>query len=384
MRGLYVTADLIGPTGGGQVIQHEVTALGKACGEADGLTGKALVPGPYVGIDIPYLADYFALAQVSREPAGKYARVHFYSGSFSATVREFASRGIPVTYTCPAHDRAVSREEFARWGQNYPYPHLTDEGLWQQTLRGYQMADLVIAPSNLSAEFLAANGCKDIIVIPHGCDLPEKHWGFPSEFRVGYLGATGPDKGLPYLIAAWGKLAYKDATLVLAGAGTENLGPMIRQIAPAGRFHLMGYVENKEDFYKEVQVYVQPSCCESFGIEIIEAMARGRYVIASDGAGASEITGVHVVPKRNPDAIAEQIEKLRGYSEEDEFGPMLVGRDYTWERIEERYVEVFSRHWSRTPLFKPPGHVRLQSVLLGTGSPLPRVISSDLVGGLSQ
>ena len=349
MVALYCTADRIGTeTGGGIVTSNELQALGEAHGKVEVIDAEVVTPTSFGLPDTPFLSDYLALEQLKRFPTPDLA--HFYSGTFSHTIKFLKLSDVPVAYTCPAHDRRTTIEEFERNGYEYPYPHIKDEYLWELFSGGLRQADIVIAPSNLAAGVLDLEGCGNIQVIPHGCELPEGIPEFPRTFAVGYLGQVGLDKGLIYLVTAWGKLDYKAHTLYLAGRGTETLRSLIARVAPAGRFSLMGYVKSARDLYSSCSVYVQPSVCESFGIEVLEAMANGRPVIVSEGAGASDLIteGVDgfVVPLRDPGALAERIDWCRQNQDKlPEMGLLarMKAEQYSWSKIRERYHETWNR-----------------------------------------
>ena len=51
----------------------------------------------------------------------------------------------------------------------------------------------------------------------------------------------------------------------------------------------IGWVKNKEDFYKNIDVFVLSSNYEPFGIVLLEAMSMGIPIISSDAEGPSEI-----------------------------------------------------------------------------------------------
>lgn len=324
---LYLTADHVqGAASGGQVARHELAALRQVFDEVLVLDGESLRPVPYRGLDLPFLDDHFALAQLPRE----LTHCHIYSGTFSASVRWLHERGVTVSYTSPAHDVAVSRAEHEALGMAYPYPHLTDPQLWARFIDGLREADQVIVPSQLSKAYLVQHGVwpSRVVVLPHGYEpLGERAPYFRSEpfdasvpnaamaplqGSVGYLGAVGPDKGLRYLLAAWGSIP-RQGRLILAGAGTETLAPFVRRFCGQNEVVLLGRVEDVDrDFYAHIGLYVQPSVSESMGIEVLEAVARGIPVIASAGGGASELVAAHpewgaVVPARDPEAISRAI-----------------------------------------------------------------------------
>lgn len=343
LKSVYITADTIGiETGGGVVTGNELEALRSVSEVELLLSHDNIAPELFRQPDSPFLYDYFALQQVR----GKYFDLaHFYSWTFTQTVSWLKSQGTKVTYTVPFHDRTLTVKEFERLGLQYPFPHIKDDDLWQIYSDGYRLADVVIAPSKMSARCLKAAGCKNVVVIPHGTELPKESKPIPERFDVSYLGAVGPDKGVLYLIQAWAMLNYPDSSLILAGSGTETLEPFIRQVANQGQFKILGRVPNIADVYNACSVYVQPSVVEGFGIEVLEAMAHGRPVIASEGAGASDLvddsTGF-VVPIRSPEAIAEKINWFKNNRERiPEMGQRArrKARNYCWTAIRSRYTK---------------------------------------------
>ncbi|GAJ12465.1 unnamed protein product, partial [marine sediment metagenome] len=190
--------------------------------------------------------------------------------------------------------------------------------------------------------------CRNVVVIPHGVTLPKQVKPIPEKFDCAYIGAVDPDKGLIYLINAWGMLNYPDSRLILAGGGTETLEPFIRQLNDKGQFLLLGRVPDVAEIYSACSVYIQPSPTEGFGIEVLEAMAHGRPVIVSEGAGASDlvedsVTGF-VVPIRDPAAIADRINWFRNNREKiPEMGQKArrEARNFTWDKIRRQYARIF-------------------------------------------
>ena len=361
---LYCTADSIGaPGGGGQVARHELEALRELFPGGLVLGREQLTPHQYAGLDIPFLQDYFALGITQ---AVSFDLAHFYSGTFSETVKELRRREIPVTYTCPAHDRAASIREFQAWHGAYPFQHLSDPALWDRFSAGLRAASLVIVPSTYSADVLMREGVsqENLVVIPHGAMIPHPEvtgWTAPRSdqtFRVGYLGQTGPDKGLVYLIQAWG-LAGIDGELVLAGRGTELLESLVRRYVPRGTVRLLGWLDDAglSQFWGSIDVYCQPSVSESFGIEVLEAMGHGRPVIVTDGVGAKDLIKLSpespgfVVPARSPVMLAETLSQARARLADKRDGDhyradlaqraRAVAERHTWEKTKMVYQDVW-------------------------------------------
>lgn len=333
MHNLYVTSDTIGnESGGGAVTYNELEAL-RQIGETD-------VINPKMTGD-PFAADQDALNQyISKNK--HYDLAHFYAGTFSKLIDKLKKDGTKVTYTCAAHDVKISKEEFEKLGMNFAFPHLTDPELFNQYLGGYRNADVVISPSTHSKKVLIEQGCKTIEIIPHGHNLPKEIKDLPSKFVVGSLGAIGPDKGLIYLIQAWAKLNYKDSTLIMAGRDTPALLPLVRQVG-GGAINLIGWVKHTSDFYNRISCLCQPSASEGFGIEVLEAMAHGRPVVCSDGAGAADVATV-VVPRRDVDALANAIDNYKNNPDKlksDGLTSKEKTTSYTWDKIREQYVKLW-------------------------------------------
>ena len=341
---LYITADKIGtPTGGGAVTFHESTALATL--------GDLKIVRPDDSIRDPFAQDTSVLHQcqaILDEADSPPKLAHCYAGCFTETVAYLKRQGVRVTYTAAAHDIKLSRQEHERLGLGYDYQHLNDPALWDLYIKGYQDADMLICPSQHSALVMKEFECKQPIeVIPHGHTPVSQFPMLPEMFTVGYLGAMGPDKGLWSLLAAWKKLGYQDASLLLAGrdSATDWCVSLIGRFG-GGNIHLAGWQQNVSHFYNSISVYCQPSFTEGFGIEVLEAMAHARGVICSQGAGAHDVIGMH-----GCSYPAGDVDKLAGLIDQYKFNWEMLERDgqknllesgkYTWERIRNRYVLVW-------------------------------------------
>lgn len=339
---LYLTADQIGtPTGGGVVTYHELEALkslgNTKCFHRDNL--GAITEDPW-GWD----RNALHLCHTENVFLDLPKLLHVYAGTFSDTVRELKSRGTIVTYTAAAHDIKESRREHEELGIPYNYPHITDPELWKRYVAGYLEANCLICPSVHSANVMRGFGYeKRIVIIPHGCDFPKTVVPQPKRFTVGYLGSYGPDKGVRYLLEAWKKLNYKDATLLLAGRDSTS-DFVTKYLIPrfgGGNIELMGWVNNVSDFYNRISVYCQPSVTEGFGIEVLEAMAYERVVICSQGAGACDLVPLAFgFPACDVDLLIEQIEDCKKCRFPGT-NFRKIAENYTWDKIRQMYITLW-------------------------------------------
>jgi len=140
-----------------------------------------------------------------------------------------------------------------------------------------------------------------------------------SEQVVLYTGRLAPVKGIETLLAA-AKLVHDrnpGITFVLAGPWqmpktpaayglelNQKSGNGIQWVGPQDQSGLI-------DWYKRAKLFVMPSYYESFGISVVEAMAFGLPVVASDSGGLSEVIGNNgsgaLVPNHDPKAFADAV-----------------------------------------------------------------------------
>ena len=151
-----------------------------------------------------------------------------------------------------------------------------------------------IAVSQAARRTLVEHLGGDAVMIPNGVSMAafagvEPFPGWPGEGgALGFLGRfEEARKGLPVLLAAFEKLAAVRPGLRLLIAGPGNPDE-VRDALPADivdRVHLLGQVSDadKARMLASVDVYVAPNIGgESFGIVLLEAMAVGTPVLASD------------------------------------------------------------------------------------------------------
>jgi phosphatidylinositol alpha-mannosyltransferase len=134
----------------------------------------------------------------------------------------------------------------------------------------------------------------DAVVIPNGVQI--RHFaaatplpGYPREGgTIGFVGRYDePRKGIDVLLDAMGRLAAHrpDLRLLVAGRGDAEEFRDALPDALAARVQLLGVVSeaDKARLLRSVDVYCAPNTGgESFGIILLEAMAAGTPVVASD------------------------------------------------------------------------------------------------------
>jgi 1,4-alpha-glucan branching enzyme len=204
---------------------------------------------------------------------------------------------------------------------------------WNDSLEAYssQRAVAITAPSQFQArEIISQRGwpADRVRVIPNPVSPTMLKAGLQFERNGGsepialYTGRLAPVKGIETLLQA-AKLVHDlnpGITFVLAGPwqmphSPETYGLQLNQRSVNG-VKWVGPRDQSEliNWYKRARLFVMPSYYESFGISVVEAMAFGLPVVASDSGGLSEVIGHNgsgsLVPKRDPRALADAIMRL--------------------------------------------------------------------------
>lgn len=218
--------------------------------------------------------------------------------------------------------------------------------------------------------------------VPFGVDIEEfkpRQWpddGIKKIIFVGGLDKAHYFKGVDILIRAFAKLKQdinikQDLRLTIVGKG--NLESYYRQVAE--KLQVINYIDflnNADDCqlvncYQQSDVLVLPSInqSEAFGLVLLEAMACGRPVIASN------LPGVRSVFRNNqegllvkPNDIDDLTEKLKRILTNDQLAlsygqaaRQLVEEKYTWDKTAEKLNETYYRV-KNTLKVKPKNNIR--------------------------
>ena len=186
-----------------------------------------------------------------------------------------------------------------------------------------------IAVSEAAAGFVRSRFQDGIRVIPNGCDVElfaraQPLPGLPPGRRMIWVGRLDEQKGFPIAVRAFDILAaeFPDLSFVVVGEGRDRaaVSTLARDIRR--RVVMAGSVPHQDlpPYLSGADVFVAPALGqESFGIVLVEAMAAGVPVVASDIPGYREVVrdGVDgiVVPPGDPAAFAEAAREVLSNSE---------------------------------------------------------------------
>ena len=140
-----------------------------------------------------------------------------------------------------------------------------------------------------------------------------------ESFRIIQIGRLHPLKGQDTTVKAIARLArqYPDLSIELTFAGDgptmEYLQQLTKQFELENRIHFLGQIDRnriKENLCN-YHLLVNPSLTEGFGLTVVEGLAAGLPVIASDIEGPKEIlSGLHTGILIQPQDEAELADKI--------------------------------------------------------------------------
>jgi len=227
--------------------------------------------------------------------------------------------------------------------------------------RLYPRADAVVAVSQgVADELRDGYGVADgrLRVIPNPVEIGSLQARaaeasavpLPGRFLVN-VGRLVPNKGGEVLLRAFAASGFP-GHLVMVGEGPERgrLMALARQLGIADRLHLPGYLENPHAVVARAEAWVSASRSEGFPNAMVEAMALGIPVIATDcRSGPREIltpdgaaeAGV-LVPVDDVAAIAAAIDRLGDAGQRQELSGRAARRAQAFrpDAVIAAYAEV--------------------------------------------
>ncbi len=221
----------------------------------------------------------------------------------------------------------------------------------------FKKADVIITPAKFFKDYLSENFKvkKDKIkVIYNGIDVKEYSFNPHSMKKVPnilYLGRLSKEKNIPLLIYCVAKLRDDniDVKLTIAGDGQEKerLESLISKLRLYGEIELTGFVERKNvgKIFSESDIFVLPSRTEVLPNVILEAMAVGIPIIASNVGGIPELIrdGIDGFLFES-DNLVSLVQKIKTLIESPEAGGQFVRN--ARKRVEELFT--FEKHINET------------------------------------
>lgn len=158
--------------------------------------------------------------------------------------------------------------------------------------------------------------------------------------------------GCDILIRAFAEVVsiYNRAVLLLCGEGPEeqNLKALVSGLSIAKNVVFTGAVsdETLHYYYSISDAFILPSLIEAFPAVILEALASGKPVLATDTEGPSEAKqyfpeDIHLVEKGNATAMAEQIKRIFSLPSVSESTLKKIKNEFCYSVFCENYLRLY-------------------------------------------
>lgn len=274
----------------------------------------------------------------------------------AARVRHWLGvREAPNTHTAHAFD-VVAREHRALGiPQAKDNSHTFDRVVMERETREYDLADLILAPSDLAIETFVRHG------VPRS-KLALKSYGFdPGRYRshagahlnggvvtFSFVARCEPRKGLHLALEAWRRSGVADRSRFkvvghFVAGYRERLLPLLQH----ENLSELDFVDDLRPVYQATDILVLPSVEDGSALVTYEAQASGCALLVSDAAGARFTDGEEGLLHRSGDVetLAQQMRALVDDPArllEMQKAAAFNAQQYTWERATDSLVHAYT------------------------------------------
>lgn len=264
----------------------------------------------------------------------------------------------------------------ARWIAN---ARVADPRTWRIKIEGQALrgAEVVACVSDTVAEHVRSKlhvAAANTVVIPNGVDVP---WlaaasdgsgeRLPQGDRhVAVVGRLERQKGLDLLLSAWARRNdLSDWKLAIVGEGSERaaLERLAVQCGIADRVTWCGWQSQPWEYLREVPLVLVPSRWEGMANVMLEAMAAGKVVLATEVEGTRSVLAPQagpqdwprmasgqpwqVVPRGAVDEMLDRMVQVLGNSELaarcGEWNRLRIADAFSWQQVLRRYEFLMKR-----------------------------------------
>lgn len=219
-----------------------------------------------------------------------------------------------------------------------------------------RFADEIIVLSKGVQEYFQKVYGRKTLIIPNGVDRPKivqakeikEKWGLEKDSYILFLGRIVPEKGIHYLVEAFGKIKT-DKKLVIAGGSSDTQKYIDELKAMDSDVIFSGFQQGKvlEELYSNAYVYCLPSDLEGMPLSLLEAMSYGNCCLVSNIAECAEVVEDKATTFKKSD-VADLTEKLQilcnnnGLVEEfKRTAQDFICSKYSWDDMTDKTIELY-------------------------------------------
>jgi len=272
-------------------------------------------------------------------------------GAIEATWGASMAGGFPVIHAEDGfgNDEATGRKFRRVWARRFILPRTAKVVVPSRTLFDIARDEFRVPESKL---LYIPNGVDTGRFRPRpGGEVREQLGIARDAFVVGNVGHLRGEKNVGLLVSAFASLRVPEARLLVAGEG-PMLAALRQQAEAEGcadRILWLGAVNDPAPLYAAIDVLALSSNTEQMPLALLEAMACGLPVVATDVGDCREMLGEaaesQVVPARDETAFSRALERFAGDGDErrrtGERNRSRCSAHYSLETMIERYRSLY-------------------------------------------
>lgn len=325
----------------------------------------------YKHIPVPELPENVEIITIQKSPISLLIRLFFFMNhlkKYDVIHLNYASFFLPIYV-----NKKIWKVPYIYTSHNFPTPETAR--LTKKLPRIFEAICLKFSSKNANAHIAISDYTKMMIkeryktspeiAINHGIDTKKFKFGrdkgkvirdklgiTANEILMLFVGMLYKHKNVLTLIDAMPSILKnnKNAKLLIIGRGDQytEITNRIDELGIKTSVIIKKYVEDINAYYSAADLFVLPSTNEGFGFVLLEAMACGLPIVASNCSSCPEVVGdagLLFNPKSSEDLadkIVELMDNKELYEKLKEKGLERV-KQFTWERAAEQYYGVYKK-----------------------------------------
>jgi glycosyltransferase involved in cell wall biosynthesis len=259
--------------------------------------------------------DIVHTTMYAADQAGRLATIHTGIPVISSVINPTHDPSLLVDETCPVWRRRAMWALDGLTARHFTSRlHAVTNAVKESAVRG-----LRVNPDRVTTVYRSRDASRLGTPTAARRDGARRSLGIGDRRLILTIGRQTEQKGQLRLVEALGRIApaHRDVMLVIAGApgpSTPRIARRIRELRLDDRVQLLGHRDDVGDLLTAADVFAFPSQYEGLGGVLVEAMALGLPIVASDLPAIREVTDDgHVallVPPGDPVALAGALELL--------------------------------------------------------------------------
>ena len=260
---------------------------------------------------------------------------------------------MPKIFIASTHDAFSFVEEYERNRGKLNYIFFNIKRKMEESIM--HRSDSTISLTKSIKDYLVQRGITNTYIIPNAV-YPRDYYESREENYILFAGRLVEHKRIQYIIKAFSDMKddiTEDLVIIGSGPCEKPLKDLVISYDISDRVKFIPFLPSSKyrEFLSKCKVFVFPSLHEAFGVVIIEAMASGKPVIASNIIGPKDII-THgydgfLFETENVDELKKYLELLLEDKElrkkMGESARKTVEERYTFEKVADSYLKLYEK-----------------------------------------